>query len=268
MLINAARGLGASIAQGEVVPDRYVLTRSGALKESGVGLKYRHMACVHSASASRSPMFASRCLEDHEIVELGSMMKRAEQVIGQAVEIEWAADDESFKLLQARPLVVQPAAVPDEIWLRHPRLAGHPAGVGWGTGRACVINCECELARVGPGDVLVTTVAGPALAEGTGREHLAPGVAGPRTRSSDGAGRVRRDAAHSRWGTGGRGRRRGDRALDEGVIADRGSAATELAQIRAQRQSALDMDCAAATSSGVQLAVRGRANAAWCGTSP
>ncbi len=26
-----------------------------------------------------------------------------------------------------------------------------------------VVNCECELARVGPGDVLVTRVAGPAL---------------------------------------------------------------------------------------------------------
>jgi pyruvate,water dikinase len=26
-----------------------------------------------------------------------------------------------------------------------------------------VVNCECELERVAPGDVLVTTVAGPAL---------------------------------------------------------------------------------------------------------
>jgi pyruvate,water dikinase len=35
--------------------------------------------------------------------------------------------------------------------------------VGWGTGRACVVNCECELSRIGPGDVLVTRMAGPAL---------------------------------------------------------------------------------------------------------
>ncbi|MDH4191004.1 MAG: PEP/pyruvate-binding domain-containing protein, partial [Betaproteobacteria bacterium] len=46
MLINAARGLGAAIAQGEVVPDRYVLSAEGALKEAGVGVKYRHMGCV------------------------------------------------------------------------------------------------------------------------------------------------------------------------------------------------------------------------------
>ena len=92
--------------------------------------------------------------------------------MGMPVEIEWALDDEGFKLLQARPLHVQPAHVPDEIWLRHPGLNGHPAGIGWGSGRAVVVSCECELARVAPGDVLVTKVAGPALS------HILPRVAG------------------------------------------------------------------------------------------
>jgi len=35
-----------------------------------------------------------------------------------------------------------------------------------------VINCECELARVAPGDILITRVAGPALS------HLLSRVAG------------------------------------------------------------------------------------------
>jgi phosphoenolpyruvate synthase/pyruvate phosphate dikinase len=34
MLINATPGLGAAIAQGEVTPDRYVLDRNAALKET------------------------------------------------------------------------------------------------------------------------------------------------------------------------------------------------------------------------------------------
>jgi pyruvate,water dikinase len=62
--------------------------------------------------------------------------------------------------------------VPDEIWLKHPGLNGHPAGIGWGSGRAVVVNCECELARVAPGDVLVTRIASPALS------HVLPRVAG------------------------------------------------------------------------------------------
>src|SRR5207247_7673005 len=67
--------------------------------------------------------------------------------------------------LQARPLHMQPALAPDEIWLRHPALTGQPAGVGWSSGRACVVNCECELSRVGSGDILVTKVAGPSLSQ-------------------------------------------------------------------------------------------------------
>jgi hypothetical protein len=45
---------------------------------------------------------------------------------------------------------MEPAIVPDEIWLQHPGLNGHPAGIGWGSGRAVVVNCECELSRVAP----------------------------------------------------------------------------------------------------------------------
>jgi pyruvate,water dikinase len=89
--------------------------------------------------------------------------------MGMAVEIEWARDDTGFKLLQARPLHMEPAQVPDEVWLHHPRLNGHPAGIGWGTGRACVINCECELSRLAPGDILITKVAGPALGQMLGQ---------------------------------------------------------------------------------------------------
>jgi len=92
--------------------------------------------------------------------------------MGMPVEIEWAMDDKGFKLVQARPLHLEPAAAPDEIWLRHPGLNGQPAGVGWASGRARVVNCECELSLVAPGDVLITKVAGPALSE------ILPRVAG------------------------------------------------------------------------------------------
>jgi pyruvate,water dikinase len=108
-------------------------------------------------------MVWARCLNDEQIGELGGHLRAAENLMGMPVEIEWALDERGIKLLQSRPLHVGPVQVPDEIWLRHPKLKGHPSGVGWGSGRACVVNCECELSRVGPGDILVTKVAGPAL---------------------------------------------------------------------------------------------------------
>jgi pyruvate,water dikinase len=169
MLLSATWGLGSPIAQGEVVPDRYLLDADGALKEAETGRKYHFVGCAHGrergARAISRVLGAKRCLDAEQAVALGRMLRRAEDVVGGPAEIEWALDDAGFKLLQARPLHVQPAPVPDEIWLRHPGLNGHPAGIGWGSGRARVVTCECELSLVGPGDVLVTRVAGPALSQ-------------------------------------------------------------------------------------------------------
>jgi len=176
MLVSATWGLGSAIAQGEVVPDRIVLSRQGFLRKIDAGRKDHRETCGHGAGARQeavpSELVAAPCLDAAQAVTLGRMMRKAEAVIGGPVEIEWALDDVGIKLLQARPLTVEPIAVPDDIWLKHPGLNGHPAGIGWGAGRAVVVNCECELSRVAPGDVLVTRVAGPALS------HVLPRVAG------------------------------------------------------------------------------------------
>jgi pyruvate,water dikinase len=176
MLISATWGLGSAIAQGEVVPDRIVLSRQGFLRKIDAGRKDHRETCGHGAGAMPQAvpreLVSAPCLEAGQAVTLGRMMRKAEAVVGGPVEVEWALDDAGFKLLQARPLTVEPAIVPDEIWLKHPGLNGHPAGIGWGSGRAVVVNCECELERVAPGDVLVTRVAGPALS------HVLPRVAG------------------------------------------------------------------------------------------
>jgi pyruvate, water dikinase len=176
MSISATWGLGSAIAQGEVVPDRIVLSRQGFVRSNEAGRKHHREACLHGAGTSAQAvppeLVRAPCLEAGQATALGRLMRKCEDTLGTAVEIEWALDETGFKLLQARPLHVAPAQVPDEIWLKHPGLNGHPAGIGWGCGRAVVVNCECELSRVGPGDILVTRVAGPALS------HILPRVGG------------------------------------------------------------------------------------------
>jgi pyruvate,water dikinase len=175
MLISATWGLGSAIAQGEVVPDRIVLAKNGFLRTVEAGRKSHRDTCEHGESAPQlvpADLVNEPCLTPGEAVTLGRLLRKCEQLAGQPVEIEWAMDETGLKLLQSRPLHVEPAIVPDEIWLTHPGLNGHPAGIGWGSGRAVVVNCECELERVAPGDILVTRVAGPALS------HILPRVAG------------------------------------------------------------------------------------------
>jgi pyruvate, water dikinase len=176
MLLSATWGLGSTIAQGEVVPDRIVLSRQCFVRGNESGRKHHREACVHGAGtmaqAVPDELKSAPCLAAGQATALGRLMRKAEAMLEHPVEIEWALDDEGFKLLQARPLRVEPAHVPDEIWLKHPGLNGHPAGIGWSSGRAVVVNCECELSRVAPGDILVTRVAGPALS------HILPRVGG------------------------------------------------------------------------------------------
>jgi pyruvate,water dikinase len=186
MALSATWGLGSAIAQGEVVPDRILLSRQGFVRSNEAGRKHHRDSCVHGAGLQPQPvpdaLARAPCLEAGQATALARLMRKAETVLGMPVEIEWALDDRTregvapdhmgFRLLQARPLRVQEPHVPDEIWLKHPGLNGHPAGIGWGSGRAVVVNCECELTRVAPGDILVTRVAGPALS------HILPRVAG------------------------------------------------------------------------------------------
>jgi pyruvate,water dikinase len=175
MLISATWGLGSAIAQGEVVPDRIVLAKNGFLRTVEAGRKSHRDTCEHGESAPQlvpDDLVSAPSLTAGEAVTLGRLLRKCEQLAGQPVEIEWAMDECGFKLLQSRPLHVEPATVPDQIWLKHPRINGHPAGIGWGSGRAVVVNCECELSRVGHGDILVTRVAGPALSQ------ILPRVAG------------------------------------------------------------------------------------------
>jgi pyruvate,water dikinase len=176
MILSATWGLGSAIAQGEVTPDRYELSRGGALLSITPGRKDHQVGCVHRAEpvtrAVAAALVSEPCLGERQAADLGRLLRKVEDLMGMPVEIEWAMDDSGFQLLQARPLHTQAAATPDAIWINRPRLNGHAAGVGWGEGRACVVQCECELSRVAPGDVLVTKIAGPALS------HILTRVAG------------------------------------------------------------------------------------------
>jgi pyruvate,water dikinase len=169
MLVNAAWGLGSAIAQGEVSPDRIVFDRNGRVLAIEVGRQEHRAGCVHGHGGAGHAMpeaaAAKPCLDETQAAELGRLLRRTEDVMGMPVEIEWALDGSGFKLLQARPLRVGTAVAPDDVWLKHPQLHGNPAGIGWGTGRACVVTCECELERIGSGDILVTRIATPALSQ-------------------------------------------------------------------------------------------------------
>ncbi len=160
-------GLGSAIAQGEVVPDRFLLDRDGVVVSVESGRKDRFVTC----SPERGPhptavapeLVEAPCLDASQAQELGRLVLAVESVLGTPVEVEWALCEDGLVILQARPLAVEAAAAPDELWLRHPGLTGQPAGVGRASGPARIVIHEHDLEHVALGDVLVTQIAGPAL---------------------------------------------------------------------------------------------------------
>jgi len=166
VLVTGTWGLGSAVAQGEVVPDRFVVRRDGTLVEIAPGRKDR---VVRASGDGPRPHAVARdlvdapCLDADQAVALARLTMNAEDLLGGPVEVEWALGDDGLRILQARPLRVEPAPAPDALWLRHPALRGQPAGVGWGSGKACIVLTEHDLEHVEMGSVLVTQVAGPAL---------------------------------------------------------------------------------------------------------
>jgi pyruvate,water dikinase len=167
LLLTGTWGLGSAVAQGEVVPDRWLLGRDGALVSVEPGRKDRLVACAPDGGsrpeAVQPDLVTAPCLTANEAVTLERLVLRAESVIGAPVEVEWGKDERGFYLLQARPLSVEPRPETGEGSHQHRGLKGQPAGVGRGSGRACIVIHEHDLEHVRLGDVLVTQIAGPAL---------------------------------------------------------------------------------------------------------
>ena len=167
IVITATWGLGSAIAQGEIIPDRYVVSRDTSVEAVEPGRK-EHL--VRSAGAGPEWNAVPRervekpCLTDAEASTLARLVLDAESAVGSAVEIEWAKDRDAFWILQSRPLRIETRGETDEVWNRHPALTGQPAGIGWGTGPACIVRDERDLDRVMMGSIVVTEVGGPALA--------------------------------------------------------------------------------------------------------
>src|SRR5207302_6079559 len=98
MLISATWGLGSAIAQGEVVPDRILLSRQGFLRKIEAGRKDHRDTCGHGAGAMPQAvpkeLVREPCLDAAQAGTLGPMMRKAEKIAGDGgpVQTEWALD--------------------------------------------------------------------------------------------------------------------------------------------------------------------------------
>ena len=175
--ISAAWGLGETIVQGAVNPDRYVVFKplletpgtrpiiEKALGDKAIRMIYaeeggRQTRIVASTPGERQ----SFVLDDEEILELGRWAVAVENHYGRPMDLEWAKDGRNglLYLVQARPETIHgglgPASFRRYILKTDatPRLSGMAIGSAAGSGKVCLIRNASDIARFPDGAILVT----------------------------------------------------------------------------------------------------------------
>lgn len=114
VLIEAVYGLGEACVSGIVTPDMYIVDKdSGTVLDRQVQPQKRQL--VRCTVATPSGEFnewtdvdrergSAQKLGDEEIGRLARLGARLEQHFGYAQDIEWAAEDGAFYIVQARPV--------------------------------------------------------------------------------------------------------------------------------------------------------------------
>ena len=182
VVISAAWGLGETVVQGTINPDKYQVfkplladQRFSPIIERELGAKERKMVYSQGGDARTRTVETSErerrslVLADPEIVLLARWAAAVEGHYGRPMDMEWAKDGLTGELfmVQARPETVQ--ARRDISTFRTYRLAGTGRVLATGAaigdsiarGQACVITDAKDIESFVDGSVLVTRMTDP-----------------------------------------------------------------------------------------------------------
>ena len=177
VVISAAWGLGETVVQGAVDPDKYVvfkplIERAPAcpIIEKSLGGKAIKLVYAEGGSEPTRVVETSArergtfALSEAEVRELSRWAVIVENHYGRPIDMEWAKDGETgaLFLLQARPETIEAARKAAGFSIFRLKEAGreltHGAAVGTAiaAGRACIIRSPAEIAAFRDGAILVT----------------------------------------------------------------------------------------------------------------
>ena len=181
-VISAAWGLGETVVQGAVDPDKYLVfkpllvgERLAPIIERTLGAKERKMIYATGGSTRTATVETTHkerqlfVLDDAEILELARWAVTIEQHYRKPMDMEWAKDGDTGKLyiVQARPETIQSSRKASELktyWLKEagtPILSGSAIGEAIASGTVCAIRDAADIERFVDGAILVTSMTDP-----------------------------------------------------------------------------------------------------------
>lgn len=166
IIIEGCWGVGETLVQGEVEPDRYLVDKeNGDVLEKHIGEKtlerVRDPMTEVTVKRRVSPeRMKQQLLSDYEILALAAYCKKIEQHYGTPQDIEWAFERKKIYILQARAVTTLEEKTTEEV-KGTPILEGYGASPGVATGVVKVIKDLKEIDKIQKGDVLVTEMTSP-----------------------------------------------------------------------------------------------------------
>ncbi|MDI3241033.1 phosphoenolpyruvate synthase [Arthrobacter sp. AL08] len=181
-VVSAAWGLGETVVQGTINPDKYVVFKPllaqpefAPIIEKTLGSKDRKMVYSRGGHARTKMVDTSDAerrafvLDDAEILALARWAVSVEEHYARPMDMEWARDGVTGELfmVQARPETVQSQKTGSRFTLHHLLEAGsvlvRGAAIGDSIahGTACVIRSAADIDNFRDGAILVTEMTDP-----------------------------------------------------------------------------------------------------------
>jgi pyruvate,water dikinase len=166
IIIEACWGLGESLVQGIVQPDKYVVDKTtGDILDKFIGKKNTEMVrdVMYGVNVRRSiPLdrIEKQVLSDYEIVALAAYCKKIEQYYNVPQDIEWALERGRLYIVQSRAVTTLEEKKTEAIQGTS-ILEGHGASPGVASGIVKIVHDASELNKIQKGDILVTKMTNP-----------------------------------------------------------------------------------------------------------
>jgi len=167
ILIEACWGLGETIVQGEVEPDRYKVSKFGEIIEKTIGKKLKMRIRDYATDSTveisvPKEKINSQVLTDDEILRLAEYGKILEEHYKTPQDAEFAIEMNRINIVQTR--VVTTKAKVEKFKVRaDPFLTGLGASPGIAKGVVKIVYGIQDIAKIQKGDILVTKMTSPDL---------------------------------------------------------------------------------------------------------
>jgi pyruvate,water dikinase len=166
IIIESCWGLGETLVQGKVEPDRYVVDKTtGQILEKHIGKKLIETVKdpMYGITVERkvfSEKIEAQVLTDYEIVALAAYCKKIEEHYNFPEDIEYAVERGKIYIVQTRAVTTLEEKKTEAVKGKS-ILEGYGASPGVATGVVKIIHTASELDKIEKGDILVTRMTNP-----------------------------------------------------------------------------------------------------------